>query len=99
MPDTKNKKSSDRSVVVKLDYPLSWGEESISEITFHPPKAADIEHLGKDVTMKDIFLVASKCSKLELPKIRELDASDATKVADVISDFLGAGRETGEPST
>jgi hypothetical protein len=98
MPKKQTKSSDGRSVTHKLKYPLTWGEETVSEITLHPPKGADIEHLGKDPTMKDILSIASKCSKVELAKLRELDAQDAVSIADIVNDFLGAGQETGSDS-
>jgi hypothetical protein len=87
-----------RSVTVKLKYPVKWGEETISEITINPPKAGHIEHLGKDVTMKDLLTIASKCSGIAYTAIKELDSVDAMKVSEVVGDFLGTGRETGEPN-
>ena len=89
------KKKPDRSETIKLQHPFKWGEETISEIKLNPPKAGDIEHLGKDVTMKDLLTIASKCSGIAYPAIKELDASDAVVISEVVGDFLDTGREIG----
>lgn len=98
MAEKKAKDSGGSEIRVPLEYPLKWGEETITEIVLQRPKAKDIKHLGKDVTMDDLLKIASKCSKTEMSKIEELDAEDAVRIADVVGDFLGSGRGTGDSS-
>jgi len=90
------KKENNREVIVKLEYHVEWGSEMIEEITLRRPLAGDIEHLSDKPTMKELLIVASKCSQHPPALIKRIDAKDALKLVEVIGDFLGSGLETGD---
>ncbi|GAG37741.1 unnamed protein product, partial [marine sediment metagenome] len=87
-----------KTVVISLDYPIEFGEESIKEIELRRPKASDIEHLTASPTMKQLFMIAQKCSTHPPSVFRNLDAVDALKMSEVVGDFLDSGQKTIEPS-
>ena len=90
------KKIKSRNVTVKLQYPIPWGEDEVSELTFRPPTAADIEHLSASPTLKELLQIASKCSGQVPALIKKLDATDAIRITEVIADFLDSTPKTGK---
>jgi len=85
------------SKTIKLEYPISWGEETISEIEIKRPKGKHMRKLGGNVTMDEMLEIAQKCSAQPKSVFDEMDGQDVLKVAEVIGDFLGSGQKTGEP--
>lgn len=85
------------SKIIKLLYPIEWDEEGeVTEIELKRPKGKHIKHLGKDVSMKEIFDIASKVSGYTPAFFDELDAADCLQVSEVIGDFLDSGPKTGK---
>jgi len=84
-----------KQITVPLSEPISWGEETISELVLKRPKAKDIEHLSADPTLKELLTVAQKCSRQPKRVIDDLDAEDAMAVVDAVADFLDGGQKTG----
>ena len=85
---------------LKLDYPIKWGEETISELKFNRPKGKHIRHVTTSPTIGELLDIAAKCCDHDSGSviIDELDACDATKVADMVGDFLEGGQKTGQKS-
>lgn len=77
---------------VKLENPIEWGDETISELILRKPKAKDIEHLTSEPTFKDLFKVAQRCAKVPRRVIEDLDSDDAIKVVEAVGDFLDGGQ-------
>lgn len=91
----KSKKTEDKklSVTIKLEYPIEWGSETITEIVLRRPKTKHIKHLGAKSTMSEVLLIAAKCSGIAPAMLGEFDAKDGIKIAETIQDFLGDGLE------
>ena len=82
--------------VIKLDFPIEWGEEgAVTEIELKRPKGKHIKGLTKDIGFDDILKIASKVSGYAPSFFDEMDASDCIKVSEVIGDFLDSGQEIG----
>lgn len=75
-------------VIVKLDTPVEWGDEEISEIKIKRPRGKHIKNLGDDVKVGDMLRIASKCSGLSMGIFEELTSPDAMKVAEAVGDLL-----------
>jgi len=75
-------------VVVKLDDPIEWGDEDITEIRIKKPRGKHIKNLGDDVKVGDMLKIASKCSGMSFGIFEELSSSDAMKVAEAVGDLL-----------
>lgn len=98
-----NSKSNDKpkakkslSRIIKLDYPIEYGEEGlVSEIELKRPKGKHLKGLTKDVGYNDIIKIASKVSGYPPSFFDEMDAADCTEVSEAIGDFLDNGRGTG----
>lgn len=85
------------SVIIKLTYPIQWDEEGeVTEIELKRPKGKHIKQLGKDVSMKEIFEIASKISGYTPAFFDEMDVSDCFKVSDAVAGFLDGGPKTGK---
>lgn len=75
-------------VRIKLQEPIEWGSEVIKEIVLQPIKAKHMKLLGKDVTAKDLLLIASKISGQPSAVIDELSSQDALQVIDAVGELL-----------
>ncbi|PCJ13800.1 MAG: hypothetical protein COB04_16060 [Gammaproteobacteria bacterium] len=84
------------SVTIKLEYPIEYGEETISEIVLKRPKGKHLRKLPAEMDMDDILLFAGELSDLTPAQIDELDAADITKIQEKISGFLERGQKTGK---
>ena len=99
MSKTKSESTSNKKVktIVKLRFPIEFGEEGfVEEIALSRPKGKHIKNLGKDPSMDDIFIIASKISGYPPSFFDELDASDCLSISEVIGDFLDSGQEIGK---
>jgi hypothetical protein len=90
------KKQKSRNVTIKLKYSIAWGEQEINEIVLRPPTGSDIEHLGDKPTMKDLLMIASKCSLQPPAVFKKMDAIDTIKVSEAVADFLDDTPKTGK---
>ena len=87
MEETK-KKSPKGEVVVKLDYPIEWGEDTIEEVRLRRPKGKHIKNLGDDVKVNDFLRIASKVSGLSMGIFEEMEAPDVMKITDAVGELL-----------
>ena len=74
--------------VVKLDYPVEWGEDIITEICIKRPRGKHIKNLGDGVKLNDLLKIASKCSGTSMGVFEEMASPDVMKVADAVGDLL-----------
>lgn len=92
--------SNKREVVVKLSYPFEWADEDgkreVSEVKLSRPKGKHLKKLSKDMSMDDLFYIASKVSGYTPAFFDEMDAVDCLKITEAIGDFLDVGGETGK---
>lgn len=88
-------KSRSGEVKLKLEYPIKWGEDTISEIVFQRPKGKHLKSIGTEVTGETVMTIAGKISGHPPSFFDEMDVIDWTRVGEVIGDFLDSGRKTG----
>lgn len=81
--------------VYKLQHPVAWGSETISELKFRRPKGGDLMHINGTPTMEDLGKLASKVSNTEMAVIKELDIDDYMKVMEIVGDFFTSSLPTG----
>lgn len=85
-------------VTIELTEPVKYGAADVTEIVFSEPLRG--KHLkGIDITRPstdDLVRIASKLSKYPPHVIDELVVADYLRVIGTVSDFFGAGQETGE---
>jgi len=88
------------AVIVTLKYPIEWAtdgtKKEVTEVGFRRPKGKDIKGIGRDVSLDDIFRIASKVSEFSPRFFDELDAVDCMSISEVVGDFLDDGQETGK---
>jgi hypothetical protein len=73
---------------LKLEHPITWGSEQISELSFRRPKGGDLMDFPDKPGMGDLTRLASRLSGKELPIIKELDINDFMKVMEIVGDFF-----------
>ena len=80
----------------KLLIPVEYGDETIYEVVVKRPKGKHIKNLGRNVSMKDLILIAGKVTGHAPSFFDEVDAADVTAITEIVGDFLSNGQETGE---
>lgn len=82
----------------KLNTPIKFGENTITELQLRRPKGKDLRRLGQDIRIGDLLDIASKLAGQAPAVIDELDGEDTMRLAEVIGDFLGRSPATGNPA-
>lgn len=83
--------------VYKLKKPVAWGEDTIHELEFKTPTIGDIKFMKlTDPTLDDILKLGSKLSGQPQKMIEALSIEDGMEVAEILGNFLGASRKTGQ---
>lgn len=75
-------------VIVKLDTPVEWGDDIVSEIKLKRPKGRHIKNFGDDVKVGDMLKLASKVSGVSMGVFEEMESPDCMKVAEAMGDLL-----------
>lgn len=78
-----------------LTEPISFGSETIRELTLQPLKAKHLRGLSDKPGMSEMLDLVSKASGQPKPVIDELSASDALSLMEIVGGFLTSSRETG----
>lgn len=81
--------------MIKLTYPIKWGEETISEIGLKRPKGKHIKKLIGQTEEEKVLILASKLSGHPMSVFDEMDMVDIQKVSEAVADFLGNGPSNG----
>ena len=76
-------------VTVHLDYPIEYGDETITEVTLRRAKGKDVKALPPEPGVSDLLNLAGKLGGLMPKVLDELDASDAMKLVEVVNVFFG----------
>jgi hypothetical protein len=74
--------------VIKLEEPIKFGSEVISELNFRKPKAKDLRSLSMSAKADDLLKLAGKLCGQPDSVIDEMCIDDTKKVLDLVSDFL-----------
>ena len=93
----KKEENSPESIVVKLQYPIEWGSETISEVSLKRPKGKHLKGLtlSSDVILDQLINIASKISAHPPSVFDEMDATDLLRVTGEVGRFFDGGQETG----
>lgn len=84
--------------VIKLQYPVKWGEEPVSEIEFRAMRTEDILELefeaGKMKTRQFIEIAGRICEHEggEI-LIKSLHPSDSMKIIELVGNFMGGSQD------
>lgn len=81
---------------IQLKHPFTFGERSVTEVAFNRLKGKHLKKLGASPGMADLLDLASKSAAESPAFFDEMDAEDVLAVTEVIGDFLGGIRPTGE---
>ena len=79
-----------------LSRPVTFGEETISELELREPVAGDLwdVELGEKIAMGALLSVAAAISGRPLSVLRKLSAPDALELATVVGGFFERSPET-----
>jgi len=78
---------------LKLEKPIEFGKEVITELTFEEPKAKHMLDIKADMTFRDVLQIAASLTNQPLKSvIHNLSVKDAKAVVEKTS-FLLAGGE------
>ena len=84
-------------ITVKLQDPIEFGSETISELILQVPKAKHIKTINvQNPSIADILKIASKLSLVSEAALDELTIDDMVAVSDAVGNLLGSGLEIGE---
>jgi len=77
--------------VLTLKYPVQFGSESITSLTFRRGRAGDLKglKLGETVPADQLITIASRMSGKPTQVIEGLDGDDASEVMALVLDFYG----------
>ena len=77
--------------VINLKYPVQFGSETISSLTFRRGRAGDLKglKLGETVPADQLITIASRMSGKQTQVIEGLDGDDAAEVMALVLDFYG----------
>lgn len=75
-------------ITVKLSEPITWGEETIRDVTLQPIKGKHLRKLPSSPSLDDILKVASKVSGQPSAVFDEMSAEDIGKIADAVGELL-----------
>ena len=79
--------------VVKLQYPVKHGSQTVTEIVFqNRPKSRHIKHLKGESTFGDLLHAAGLATGTPKEVLDELDIADSQELVGIMSDFLASGR-------
>lgn len=85
-------KISKHEKTIKLEFPIDFDGESISEVKLKRPKGKHLKKLPAEPGVKDLLAIASRVSGLPAIIFDEMDGSDVSLVCEAIGDFLAPGQ-------
>ncbi len=85
-------------VTVKLNYPIQFGDELITELKFtRRVRLSDMaENAVGTMTMADMARIIGRLTGQDRQIIMRLEGDDIARVMEAATPFLGNGRTTGE---
>lgn len=78
----------------KLEKPITFANQSISEITIQEPKARDLRTLPTNPTTSDILDLASRLTGVAPAAIDEFSVQDALRLCNQVGSFFQPGSGT-----
>lgn len=79
-----------------LEYPVTEGDQEITEITLKRPTLGDCMAAEGKGKLEEIAILISRCGSVPMSVVKKLDTADFTKLADEVNRFLPRSPETGE---
>ena len=85
-------------VTVKLNYPIQFGDELVTELKFtRRVRLSDMaENAVGTMTMGDMARIIGRLTGQDRQIIMRLEGDDIARVMEAATPFLGSGRTTGE---
>lgn len=80
--------SKKKELEIILSEPLEFNNETITKLVIKAPKGKHMMLLPKDPAIKDLLLLASKCSAIPLAVINELSGEDTLKVVEAVGELF-----------
>jgi len=84
-------------VTYKLKKPIQFGSDTITELTFKPPKFRHLKGLPAGDEMGALLLLAMRLSGQPEQVIGEMDLEDISGVAEIVGNFTEPSRRAGKP--
>ena len=83
---------------LKLEFPLTFGSETISELRFEKrPTARNFKGIpATGLSFDHMFTLLSRATGQPLSVIEKLDVSDMYHAVEVVNSFLPSGLQTGQ---
>jgi hypothetical protein len=86
---------TDKTVTIKLQYPVEFADELIDEITLRRATGKDLRSMKGQNGVADSLALASRLSGC-LPAVFDLmDAADVSAVLEEVGNLVAPGRATG----
>lgn len=86
--DVKVAQTKKKSITIKLEDPIQWGEETIEEVILKPIRGKHIKNLPAQPALKDLLVIASKISGVSSAVFDEMASSDIMKIAEAVGELL-----------
>jgi len=86
-------------IIIKLETPINFGSEKITELRLRKPIAKDFRDMPLEPNVGDLLDVTAKLSGQAPSVIDQLDSIDLTEVLTVVGKFMRRGQPTGEATS
>ena len=85
-------------IVVKLKYPVKWGQENVDSIKFDRRlKAKDMKGIpASKIQFEHMIKLLAKLTGIAETMLDEIDGEDIMTVMEVVQGFLPSGQATGD---
>lgn len=93
--DLLSSKNADGSVTLRLQYPVEYGTETITELTMRRPLGAGMRAAKDKEGNIDSMILAAKSAGVADPLVDRMDMADVGRMLEVVSSFLLSGPPTG----
>ena len=81
--------------IVKLTTPISWGEETITQLDISKPKGKHLRNVGQNLKLGELMDIAAACAGHPKSVMDLMDSDDAMACANAVADFLDGGQGIG----
>lgn len=89
-------KNDDGSKTITLLFPFKYGDRQITDVTIKRFKGKHLKTLSEKRTIGEMLLLAGKNMAEPPAFFDEMDGEDVAALMEVMGDFLGASRRTGD---
>ncbi len=87
--------SQEKSVVLKLNNPIQFGSEKITEITISKPKGKQMKILLSQKLDGNLYDVLVQCSDKPAPVFDLMEGDDVMRGVEIVTGFLAQSPQIG----